>query len=564
MLLDGTFKHLGRTRQIIKVLVKYGFEDIVFHSFLQNIVPRRMLLSWTRENRIVSATTRWERIRMAAEEAGPSAIKIAQIMSNRSDIIPEELIVELKKLQSEVKTFPFSVARKILDEELPRPYDEIFEEFNEVPIGSASIGQVYKAKLRTGEEVVVKLRRPGVGKLLVQDLEIAKSILPHAKGVIEQNGLTYEAVEDSLLEIEKSTVKELDYLNEARNIENFRKFYRKRKDFYVPRAYREYSTEKLLIIEFADGCKITDQKQLEEWSIDAKKVAERGMDIYLTQIFEFGYFHADPHPGNIIIQKDGRICLIDFGMVGKLMQRDKMSFAQVFVAMAQGDSKKMALNLRKLCISHDIENVRMLEYDLQEIIEEYTTLDVAESKIEDLILSLQGVMRDYNMRVPGSVTLIFRALGLLEGIGKQIHPEFNINQFVQPYGFKLLKEEYSMTNLAKEGLTRFDEISALLNSIPVEVRSILKKTRQGKLNVQIEHKGYDPLLRKMDRVVNRFILTFIIFTLVLGSSILATIPMSENYMAGVIGLPIISVIGYAISIFLGTILLFAVLRTRKL
>ncbi|MBL6876519.1 MAG: AarF/ABC1/UbiB kinase family protein [Chitinophagales bacterium] len=564
MLLDGTFKHLGRTRQIIKVLVKYGFEDIVFHSFLQNIVPRRMLLSWTRENRIVSATTRWERIRMAAEEAGPSAIKIAQIMSNRSDIIPEELIVELKKLQSEVKTFPFSVARKILDEELPHPYDEIFEEFNEVPIGSASIGQVYKAKLRTGEEVVVKLRRPGVGKLLVQDLEIAKSILPHAKGVIEQNGLTYEAVEDSLLEIEKSTVKELDYLNEARNIENFRKFYRKRKDFYVPRAYREYSTEKLLIIEFADGCKITDQKQLEEWSIDAKKVAERGMDIYLTQIFEFGYFHADPHPGNIIIQKDGRICLIDFGMVGKLMQRDKMSFAQVFVAMAQGDSKKMALNLRKLCISHDIENVRMLEYDLQEIIEEYTTLDVAESKIEDLILSLQGVMRDYNMRVPGSVTLIFRALGLLEGIGKQIHPEFNINQFVQPYGFKLLKEEYSMTNLAKEGLTRFDEISALLSSIPVEVRSILKKTRQGKLNVQIEHKGYDPLLRKMDRVVNRFILTFIIFTLVLGSSILATIPMSENYMAGAIGLPILSVIGYAFSLFLGTILLFAVLRTRKL
>ncbi len=564
MLLDGTFKHLGRTRQIIKVLIKYGFEDIVFHSFLQNIVPRRMLLSWTRENRIVSATTRWERIRMAAEEAGPSAIKIAQIMSNRSDILPEELIVELKKLQSEVKTFPFTVARKILDEELPRPYDEIFEEFNEVPIGSASIGQVYKAKLRTGEEVVVKLRRPGVGKLLVQDLEIAKSILPHAKGVIEQNGLTYEAVEDSLLEIEKSTIKELDYLNEARNIENFRKFYRKRKDFYVPRAYREYSTEKLLIIEFAGGCKITDQKQLEEWSIDGKKVAERGMDIYLTQIFEFGYFHADPHPGNIIIQKDGRICLIDFGMVGKLMQRDKISFAQVFVAMAQGDSKKMALNLRKLCISHDIENVRMLEYDLQEIIEEYTTLDVAESKIEDLILSLQGVMRDYNMRVPGSVTLIFRALGLLEGIGKQIHPEFNINQFVQPYGFKLLKEEYSMTNLAKEGLTRFDEISALLNSIPVEVRSILKKTRQGKLNVQIEHKGYEALLRKMDRVVNRFILTFIIFTLVLGSSILATIPMSENYMVGAIGLPILSVTGYAFSLFLGTILLFAVLRTRNL
>ncbi|MFT4970274.1 MAG: ubiquinone biosynthesis protein [Chitinophagales bacterium] len=564
MLLDGTFKHLGRTRQIIKILIKYGFEDLVFHSFLQNLVPRRMLLNWSRDDRIVSNTSRWERIRMAAEEAGPSAIKIAQIMSNRSDILPEEFITELKKLQSEVKIFPFSTAKRILDEELPLPYEEIFEEFDETPIGSASIGQVYKAKLRTGEEVVVKLRRPGVGKLLVQDLEIAKAILPHAKNMIEQNGLTYEAAEDSLLELEKSTVKELDYKNEARNIENFRKFYKKRKDFHVPRAYREYSTEKLLIIEYAGGCKITDQKQLKEWGIDPRKVAERGMDIYLTQIFEFGYFHADPHPGNIIIQEDGRICLIDFGMVGKLMQRDKMSFAQVFVSMSQGDSKKMALNLKKLCISHDIENVRMLEYDLQEIIEEYTTLDVAESKIEDLILSLQGVMRDYNMRVPGSITLIFRALGLLEGIGKQIHPEFNVNQFVQPYGFKLLKEEYSVKNLLDEGLSRISEISALLNSIPVEVRTILKKTRQGKLNIQVEHKGYEPLLRKMDRVMNRFILTFIIFTLVLGSSILATSPMAEQFMMKSIGLPYLSVIGYGVALFLGTILLFAVLRTRKL
>ena len=224
----------------------------------------------------------------------------------------------------------------------------------------------------------------------------------------------------------------------------------------------------------------------------------------------------------------------------------------------------MAWNLRKLCISHEIDNVRMLEYDLQEIIEEYTILDVSESKIEDLILSLQAIMRNYRMRVPGSITLIFRALGLLEGIGKQIHPEFNVPKFVQPYGFKLLKEEYSLENLLNEGLSRASEIGALINSIPVEVRAILKKTRQGKLHVQIEHQGYEPLLRKMDRVVNRFILTFIIFTLVLGSSILATIPMENKFVMESIGLPYISVAGYIFSVFLGTILLFAVLRTRKL
>jgi ubiquinone biosynthesis protein len=564
MLLDGTFKHLGRTRQIIKILIKYGFEDLVFNSFLENLVPENLLLNWTREDRKVSETSRWERIRMVCEELGPSAIKIAQIASNRSDVLPEELITELKKLQSEVKTFPFSQAKKILAEELPLPIDEIFEYFNETPIGSASIGQVYKAKLRTGESVVVKLRRPGVDKLLKQDLEIVRSLLPYAEKFIEQMGSTMETALDAFNELEKSTLKELDYKNEARNIENFRTFYKKRKDFYVPRAYREYSTEQLLIIEYAEGCKITDAKQLREWELDPTKIAERGMDIYLTQIFEFGYFHADPHPGNIIIQENGRICLIDFGMVGKLMQRDKMAFAQVFISMARQDAKSMAVNLKKLCITDDIENIRLLEYDLQEIIEDYTSLDVAESKIEDLIQSLQTVMRNYNMRVPGSITLIFRALAVLEGIGKQIHPNFNVSAFVQPYGFKLLKEQYSLKSLAEEGLFRLEQISALFNSIPIEVRAILKKTRQGKLHIEIEHKGYEPFLRKLDRITNRFILAFIIFTVTLSSSILATIPMSENLMSSSFGIPYISVLGYAFSVFLGTILLFAVLRTRKL
>ena len=563
MSLGITFKHLGRTKQIIQILLKYVFEDIVFNSFLQNIVPNRLLLNWKKDDRLVSETTTAERIRMACEEAGPSAIKIAQILSNRSDILPEDIITELKKLQSDVKTFSFEVAKAILEEELPLPLDDIFEEFNETPIGSASIGQVYKAKLRTGEDVVVKLRRPGVEKLLVQDLEIAKTLLPYLKSSIEANGLTYEAAEDGLLELEKSTTKELDYKNEARNIETFRNFYIKRKDFYVPKAYKEYSTERLLIIEFAEGCKITDAKQLREWDIDPKKVAERGMDVYLTQIFEFGYFHADPHPGNIIIQDTGRICLIDFGMVGKLMQRDKIAFAQVFIAMARNDSKKMASSLKKLCISHEIDNIRMLEYDLQELIEEYGSLDVSETKIEDLVVSLQAIIRKYSMRVPGSITLIFRALGLLEGIGKQIHPNFNTNEFVQPYGFKLLKEEYSVKNLAEEAWNRFGDISALLNSIPVEVRAILKKTRQGKLHIEIEHTGYDPILKKLDRLLNRFILTFIIFTLCVSSSIIATIPMSERLVSPM-GLPYLSLIGFGAAIFLGIILLFAVLRTRKL
>lgn len=559
---NGTFKHLGRTRQIINVLLKYGFEDVVFNSFLSSLVPRRVLLSWTRDERLVSETTRWERIRMACEELGPTFVKLAQILSNRPDLLPEPLIVELKKLQSQVAPFPFSQVMQILEEDLSKSPKLIFDYIEEKPVGSASIGQVHRAKLATGEDVVIKVRRPGVSIKMKQDLEIIKDLVEKLENILLENGINNAM--DAVQAFEKSMLQELDYKHEARNIESFRNFYKRRKDFYVPRAYREYSTDRVLIIEYAAGCKITDVKQLRQWGIDPRNVAERGMDIYLTQIFEFGYFHADPHPGNILIQQDGRICLIDFGMVGKLMKRDKLAFANVFVSMARLDAKTMAMNLKKLSIEDDIDDIRMLEYDLYEIIEDYASLSVSESSIEELVDRLQKVMFNYKMRVPPGVFLIFRAMAVLEGIGKQIHPDFNVSEFVQPYGFKLLKEQYSPETLAEEAFFRIGQVTSLLNTIPIEVKTILKKTRQGKLNFEITHKGYDPLLRKMDRVVNRFILTFIIFTLTVSSTILALVPMREELIFQTLGIPYLSLIGYLFAILLGAVLLFAVLRTRNL
>jgi ubiquinone biosynthesis protein len=559
---NGTFRHLGRTRQIIQVLIKYGFEDVVTNTPLQNVIPKRLLINWMREDRNVYQSTRWERIRMACEELGPTFIKLAQILSNRPDLLPEGLINELKKLQSQVAPFPFKQVLEILEEDLPRSHKLIFDYIDEKPVGSASIGQVHRARLATGEDVVIKVRRPGVSKIMHQDLEIIKDIVVRAEGFLLENGVINAM--DAVEAFEKSMYKELDYKHEARNIESFRNFYKKRKDFYVPRAYREYSTDRILIIEYAAGCKITDVKQLKAWGLDPKNIAERGMDIYLTQIFEFGYFHADPHPGNILIQQDGRICLIDFGMVGKLMKRDKLAFANVFVSMARLDAKTMALNMKKLSIDDNIDDIRMLEYDLNEIIEDYASLDISESSIEDLVDQLQRVMFNYKMRVPGGVFLIFRAMAVLEGIGKQIHPHFNVSEFVRPYGFRLLKEQYSPETLAEEAMFRLTQIGSFLNSIPVELRTILKKTRQGKLNFEITHKGYDPLLRKMDRVVNRFILTFVIFTLTTSSSILALVPMHPRHIFDPLGIPYLSLVGFLFSMFLGTVLLFAVLRTRNL
>ncbi len=561
MLFDGTIRNLNRTRKIIKVLLKYGFEDLVTNTPLQKVIPRRLLLKWIRDERQVTDSTRWERVRMALEELGPTFIKIAQILSNRPDIVPPGLILEFQKLQSEVAPTPFPILKARVEKELGKPLEAVFEYFDKKPIGSASIGVVHKAKLLTGEDVVVKVRRPGVARIMNEDLEIIKFIVSKAENYLEENGMPNAM--DAVEAFESSMLKELDYKNEGKNIQNFRKFYKDYKNFYVPKAYRKISTERVLVIEFVSGCKITDIKQIKEWGLSPEAIAELGMDVYLMQIFEFGYFHSDPHPGNIMVKPDGTLILIDFGMLGKLMKQDKFAFANVMIAMGREDAQSMARNLKKLAIEDDVEDMKLLEYDLNEIIEEYANVPVEDSSIEEMINDLQLVMYKYKMRVPSGVFLIFRALAVLEGIGKIMHPEFNISAFVTPYGIKIIKEQYAPKELLDTIWYKSSEIFSLLNSIPSEFSTILKKTRKGDIRLKIDHQGYAPLLNKLDRVVNRFILTFIIFTLVVSSAIMTLADFPDKFISA-FGIPYLSVIGFSFSVFLGIVLLFAVLRSRKM
>lgn len=561
MLFESTFRNINRTRAIIRILLKYGFEDVVTNTPLQKVIPNKLLLKWRREDRYVNNSTRWERVRMACEELGPTFIKLAQILSNRPDLVPQELITELQKLQSDVAPTPFPILKARVEKELGKPLEEIFEYFEEKPIGSASIGVVHKAKLLTGEVVVVKVRRPKVARIMHEDLEIIKYVVSKAEKYLEEQGMPNAM--DAVLAFEGSMLKELDYKNEGKNIESFRNFYKNYKNFYVPKAYKSISTEKVLIIEFVSGCKITDLKQLEEWNLDPKTIAEVGMDVYLMQIFEFGYFHSDPHPGNILVKPDGTLILIDFGMLGKLMKPDKFAFANVMIAMGREDAQSMARNLKKLAIEDDIDDIKLLEYDLAEIIDEYANVSVEDSSIEEMIEALQQVMYKYKMRVPGGVFLIFRALAVLEGIGKIMHPSFNISAFVIPYGIKILKEQYAPKELLEATVYKTSEILSLLNSIPSEFSTILKKTRKGDLRLKIDHQGYEMLMHSLGRLVNRLILTFIIIAIILSSAILALADFPASQMSS-LGIPVLSLTGFVSAGILGVVLLFAVLRSRKM
>lgn len=518
MFFNQAIKNLKRTREIIAVLIKYGFEEVVANTALHSFVPQSRQLTWVRNERYVLEYTRWERVRMVFEELGPTFIKGAQVLSNRPDLLPEDLIQEFQKLQSNVPPFAFETVKEIIESELGKPLDEIFEYFNPKSLAAASIGQVHRGKLLNGTEVVVKIQRPNVKLIVETDLSIIKEIIRHGTNFFENNGISNPL--DVVLAFEKSMQKELDYLSEARNISQFRAFYKHRKDFYVPLAYKEYSTSKVLVLEFVKGCKITDVEQLRKWDIDIPTLAKTGLGIYMTQIFEFGFFHADPHPGNILIRPDGAICLIDFGMVGKLSKRDKFAFTSVFTAMALKDARGMANALRKLAIDDDISDMRTLETDLNELIEDYISLDVSESSMAEMAQRLQSIIYDHKIRVPGAVFIILRALAILEGIGKTIYPEMNVYDYIKPYGRKMLMEQYSPENVGKDTLNVLNDFLNFLNAFPNEVRDILKKARQGRLSSEVRLAGFDRLIAVWHYTANRLALALIIATLILSASLI--------------------------------------------
>ncbi|MBJ6111683.1 AarF/ABC1/UbiB kinase family protein [Hymenobacter sp. BT523] len=503
----NTISNLSRIRQVAEVLLRYGFEDVVTTTPLRRLVSQSRRLNWQRADRQVFETTRWERVRLIIEELGPTFIKLAQAMSNRADLLPEALIDEFEKLQSNVPPFETAVARQIIEEELGRPITEVFSEFDDTTLGSASIGQVHRARLLTGEEVVVKVQRPGVREKVRSDLALLHELVRLTSGFLQKQGLANP--QDIVDAFERSMSKELDYTAEARSMEQFRKLYADYTTFYIPKPFRELSTARILVIEFVSGCKITDKAQLQDWGLSPEAVAENGMDIYLTQIFEFGVFHADPHPGNVLVRPDGTVVLIDFGMVGRLTKQQKYAFAGVFIGMARQDARSMALNFRRLALTAEIPDMRAFESDLSQLIEDFATLDVKEMSMSDLADALQTVIYNYKLQVPGAVFLILRALVILEGIGKVLHPSFNTFEFVRPYGAKIIREQYSRQNLLSEAEYTGTQLLALLQTLPSDVRQIVRKISKGELRLKFELVGYQTLLRKADQLVSRTILALL-------------------------------------------------------
>lgn len=549
MLFNKTIENISRIRKLIEVLVKYGFEDIVVNTGLKSILsPRKKTIDpYTAEEQHFTHS-RWERIRLIMEEMGPTYIKLGQMLSNRPDLVPEPLIKEMEKLLDRVPPFETEIAKQIIELELGKPISDIFIYFDEKPIGSASIGQVHRARLLSGEDVVVKVQRPNAKRQVIADLSLMREFVRLTEGYFVKAGIINPL--EILDTFSKSLQNELDYFTEARHLEQFVILYQNQKDLYIPRPFRELTTKKVLTIEFVSGCKVTDIPTLLSWGIEPKDIAKKGLNIYLTQIFEVGIFHADPHPGNILIKPNGMIALIDFGMVGKLIQSQKYAFAGVFISLANRDAKSMATNLRRLAIDHEIEDMRAFEYDLNDLIQEYVILAGDDLGVRDFTARLQKLSYKYKLQIPGVIFLILRSLAILENTTKTLDPSFDVLENIKPYGIKLIAEQYSFKNISSEVSHSFSQAFTLFYNLPLEMRDIIKQVRKGRIVLNTNQIGFEAYRRQLDFIANRLVLAVIIGALVISAGLSYSMAIGKE-VPSLFGVPYFTWICLVVAGFLG-------------
>jgi len=552
MLFNKTIENIGRIRKLIEVLVKYGFEDIVVSTGLKKILtPKGKATEKISEVEQHFTQTRWERIRLIMEELGPTYIKLGQMLSNRPDLVPEPLIKELEKLLDRVPPFNTEVAKETIESEFGRPMHEIFLYFDEKPIGSASIGQVHRARLKEGDDVVVKVQRPNAKKQIIADLTLIREFVKLTENYFIRAGILnpLEIVDT----FAKSLQNELDYLIEARNLEQFRTLYRDYDVLYIPKPFRDLTTKKVLTTEFISGCRVSDVPTLKSWGLRPTDIAKKGLDLYLKQIFEVGVFHADPHPGNILIKPNGKIGLIDFGMVGKLVQSQKYAFAGIFISLAKKDAKSMATNLRRLSIDHEIDDMRAFEYDLNDLIQDYVLLSPDDIGVKDFTARLQKLAYKYKLQIPGVIFLILRSLAILEGVARTLDPKFDVLENIKPYGVKLIAEQYSLKNISSEMSHYWAQAFSLFYNLPLEMRDIVKQIRKGKIVLNTRQMGFERYQRQLDFMMNRLVMSIIIGALIIAAALSYGSSMGKD-ISGILGIPYFSILCLVVAFFLGFIL----------
>ena len=495
-------------------------------------------------------------LRLAMEELGPAFIKLGQLLATRPDMVGIEIADDLKKLRDNTPTTPFEEMREVIEGELGKPLEEVYSEFNEEPIGSASIGQVYTATLKdTDEKVAVKIQKPNIYDIIVADVKILKNLAGKADKYITSTR-TYN-LPAMVAEFERSIFKELNYMEEVMNIQKVTKNFEEVDYVKIPVAYKEFSTKKVITMELIDGYELTELFDKKIEGIDNEVIANYGLQSFLKQVMIDGFFHADPHPGNMFITKDEKVCYIDWGMVGILNEEFRGNFSQLILLLLGGNSDHLIKQLLYMDIISPEQNTPEFQQDIEDLLNRYLGVELDE--MDGIFESLMNVMIAHNIILPREFVMIGRGIILIEDTGEKLVPGFNITTELEKFAKKMIKNKFSKDNIISGGFNYIVEIEHLIKDLPDRINATLNQLENGDLEINLKHGGLDDLK-------NILSLSLILAALIVGTALVlaATILASAVYRTST-GLPLeyiysISLFGFILSLIIGIYIVFKYLR----
>ena len=526
------YRNVNRWGEILSTLSKYGlagwlsrFDFALGKSLLKN-----------RNGQVLANESRETRIRLALEELGPTFIKLGQIMSTRPDVVGGELADELQKLQTRVPADPAEVVAEIIRDELGQSVEEVFASFSSEAVASASIGQVHRARLHSGEEVAVKVQHDGIQQLVHVDLDILTGLAQLAERLPE---LKSYRPRSTVAEFQRALRRELDFTRERRHLEQFFHAFEEDSGVRIPRIYPEFCTEHVLVMEWLEGTPLTETEALRSSGIELTEVTRRGAEMYLEMIFRHGLYHADPHPGNLLVMPDGAIGLLDFGMVVRIDEGLREEIEDMLLSIVEQDANRLVSVLMRVGAVPAGLDETSLSLDLTDFVSHYAHQSVDHFELAAALTEMFELMRRYEIVLPSSMALLLKVLIMLEGTAQKLQPNFSLMEVIQPYQRKILAQRLSPSRQLRKARRMAYEVQQLAEVVPRRLREILHQVQSGRFDVHLDHRGLEPS-------VNRLVLGMLTSALFIGSVLLVTNqvwPLREVSVPGVIGLGLSGILG---------------------
>ncbi len=561
-------KELWQLGKIIRVSIKHGLGDIGERLFKRSkrkpVDPKEK--AWMAKNGFPSP----KRIRRMLEELGPSFIKLGQLMSTRADLFPPEYIEEFTKLQDQVPPVSFSDIKRVIQQELKRPLNEIFAEFSSESMAAASVAQVHLAKLFSGEQIAVKVVRPNIDKEIRKDIRLMYTVANRVEKSFEI-GRVIGAV-NLVKEFERIIFKELDMLIEAGSIEKFAANFKNSDEIYIPKVYWDYTTKSVLTMEHIPGFKMDQVEAISAHGIDPKEIALIGLRSFSRQLMDFGFFHADPHSGNTIVMHDGRVSLVDFGITGYLDDETMHQIANLFLGYAEHDyDMVMGALVDAELIDEETMDLKSFRIDLKDVSEPFYGRSLQTISVKDVHDQLIRLVFKYKVRLPRNLLLLLKTFIQTEALGKILGSDASLLEVAKPYAQKLLQRGYDTRKVYKNIRKDVFAISNHLRTMPKLAHDILKQTAKGKQRIELQHSGFEETNTQFVKGINRLIIGLIISaSLIAGAMVLNASQELFVFTVNFFGVQEISITavlgltGYFFATILGLWLIYSIIRSRKL